>query len=177
MGKFGNNNRKSYLRRLIALTFVFGILLPSGTVFAGSLNAEEARLIRSVSITYEYEGKSYRVKDEYLGKLRAYLMQDDVDLSAQEVNELIPQAMSNVATGVTDGYLMEIPKKEDLPQEKITESEDTKTTTEISQEGTDKDNNTEEDAEKPQKLSDNKEGHPGTEISKKLRRSRNNTNY
>ena len=75
---------------------------------AGEINANEANLVSAASGTFEYEGKTYRASSQYVGELRSYLCNDDVDLTAEDVSSLISDMYANVGAGVQEGYLEEV---------------------------------------------------------------------
>lgn len=93
---------------VLLLVCVFVVQSPPQLVYAGEINSEEARLLQLIQQTFTYEGKTYQVSDNYLEMTRSYLMQDDVDFTSSQVDQLLSQIKSNVATGVTDGYLYEV---------------------------------------------------------------------
>lgn len=89
-------------------------------VYAGNINSEESRLMEYVNRTFEQDGLSYKVNASYIAKLRNKLMQDDIDLTASDVEMIIGEINNNVATGVDNGYLVLIetptPTVTDIPE-------------------------------------------------------------
>lgn len=72
------------------------------------INANEQRVIDAASGTFEYEGKIYKAKGDYIGQLTAKMDKEGVDLSAADASAAIQQIMANVGTGVKQGYLEEV---------------------------------------------------------------------
>lgn len=154
-----------YLSRLLKI--LSGIILlftcisfgQISEVHAGNLNSEESRLLEYVNRTFEQDGLSYKVNSSYKAKLRDKLMQDDIDLTAGDVEMIIGEINNNVATGVESGYLVlineptkaptatEIPTTDESTQETVEPSKGTETetnTTETETNGTETDGNTTE---------------------------------
>lgn len=154
-----------YLSRLLKI--LSGIILlftcisfgQINEVHAGNLNSEESRLLEYVNRTFEQDGLSYKVNSSYKAKLRDKLMQDDIDLTAGDVEMIIGEINNNVATGVESGYLVlineptkapiatEIPTTDESTQETVEPSKGTETetnTTETETNGTETDANTTE---------------------------------
>lgn len=154
-----------YLSRLLKI--LSGIILlftcisfgQISEVHAGNLNSEESRLLEYVNRTFEQDGLSYKVNSSYKAKLRDKLMQDDIDLTAGDVEMIIGEINNNVATGVESGYLVlinestkapiatEIPTTDESTQETVEPSKGTETesnTTETETNGAETDGNTTE---------------------------------
>lgn len=154
-----------YLSRLLKI--LSGIILlftcisfgQISEVHAGNLNSEESRLLEYVNRTFEQDGLSYKVNSSYKAKLRDKLMQDDIDLTAGDVEMIIGEINNNVATGVESGYLVlineptnaptatEIPTTGGSMQETVEPSKGTETetnTTETETNGAETDANTTE---------------------------------
>lgn len=154
-----------YLSRLLKI--LSGIILlftcisfgQISEVHAGNLNSEESRLLEYVNRTFEQDGLSYKVNSSYKAKLRDKLMQDDIDLTAGDVEMIIGEINNNVATGVESGYLVlineptkaptatEIPTTDESTQETVEPSKGTETetnTTDTETNGTETDGNTTE---------------------------------
>lgn len=72
------------------------------------INSAEQRIINVVSGTYKYDGKKYKVTDEYQAKVREYLDQPDVNFTDAEVSEYIATFYNNIGTGIAEGYLEEV---------------------------------------------------------------------
>lgn len=114
-----------YLSRLLKI--LSGIILlftcisfgQISEVHAGNLNSEESRLLEYVNRTFEQDGLSYKVNSSYKTKLRNKLMQDDIDLTAGDVEMIIGEINNNVATGVENGYLVLINEPTKAPTTEI----------------------------------------------------------
>lgn len=87
-----------------------GAMLLSRPADAGEINSNEASVLATAQGTFEYKGKTYVAKENYIAQLRAKLMEDDVNLTADEAGEAIAGIYSNVETGVREGYLEETGK-------------------------------------------------------------------
>lgn len=88
---------------LVMLVF----LLQGMTVFAGSINENEQRVLDTVSEPVEHEGKEYVAKETYILRLAAYMNQDNVDLTSEQADEAIVKFYDNIAAGITEGYMEE----------------------------------------------------------------------
>ena len=78
------------------------------TAFAGNINEHEQRLIDEVSAPVVYEGKEYVAKEEYVTRLAMYLNQDNVDLTAAQVDLAVQKFLDNIAMGIAEGYMEEV---------------------------------------------------------------------
>ena len=112
-------------RKLAGTVAVLGLLLGSAIpVYAGDINAEEQRIIDYYNGTVTYEGKTYYFAE--WGKQKAYnkLMEDDVDLTAVQVDSAIRQANANLKRGIDEGYLVEVTENGADTQEPDTQTPD-----------------------------------------------------
>lgn len=98
--------RKSMIRILV-ISFLFLILL-SEKVYAGNINGNESKVLGSMAATYEYDGKKYKLTDGYISQARIYLSQDEIDLTAEDAQEVLNTAYANIEQGVADGYLIQV---------------------------------------------------------------------
>ena len=99
--------KNRYKYTIAALTIAMIATSPV-QVFAGDINGNEAGVISAAQGTFEYNGKSYVAKSEYVDQLRGKLSQDGVDLTAVQASEAIAMIYGNVANGVSSGYLVEV---------------------------------------------------------------------
>lgn len=106
MDKRGGCFRKA----MVLGSAVFLCLLVPDRISAGSLNGNEAGVMGVLSGTFEFNGKSYTAATSYLAEAESYLEQDDVELSAEDADEVIRLAYANVEQAVNDGYLVELPE-------------------------------------------------------------------
>ena len=92
------------------LYFTLGILflIPVMPAQAGGINAEEQRLINEASGRFTYEGKTYKAKDSYLELLKEKLSEEDMDLTADEVDQYLTTMYTSVQTGLEQGILEEV---------------------------------------------------------------------
>ncbi|MBR1770887.1 MAG: hypothetical protein IJ747_02535 [Lachnospiraceae bacterium] len=82
-------------------------VLPALTAQAGNINAEEQRLIDAADKSYTYDGKTYKPSDSAKERAMNYLMQDDVDLTKEQVDKAIGMLAGSVEKGIANGYLVE----------------------------------------------------------------------
>lgn len=116
---FGKEAVKNTIRKnMRTLCFTLGILflIPVMPAKAGGINAEEQRLINEASGRFTYEGKTYKAKDSYLELLKEKLSEEDMDLTADEVDQYLTTMYASVQTGLEQGLLEEVtsgePRKE-----------------------------------------------------------------
>ncbi|MEE0419068.1 MAG: CpsB/CapC family capsule biosynthesis tyrosine phosphatase [Lachnospiraceae bacterium] len=88
------------------------------TAQAGGINAAESSVISAASGMFEYKGKTYVAKPEYLSQVTAKLSEDGVDLTEEQASSLISQMNASVGEGVAQGYLMEVGSSKEEPKPK-----------------------------------------------------------
>lgn len=94
--------------------------LASMTVFAGDINANEQTVLDAAGGTFESGGKQYVATDAAKDRIRNYLSQDGVDLTAEQAAKAISQAFGNVDMGIAQGYLVLAPGQEEpVPPEEL----------------------------------------------------------
>lgn len=91
-------------------------LLSGQTAYAGGINAEEQRLIDEASGHFIYDGKTYKAKESYLAQLKEKLSEDDMDLSAEKVDQLLATMYASVQEGLERGILEEVPETKSEPE-------------------------------------------------------------
>ena len=103
-----------------AAAVLMAVCAVSITAQAGGINAAESSVISAASGTFEYKGKTYVAKPEYLSQVTAKLSEDGVDLTEEQASTLISQMNASVGEGVAQGYLMEVggSKEEPKPEDK-----------------------------------------------------------
>lgn len=117
------------------LLLFLSFFIPSA-VYAGELNAAEARVVSAARGTFEYEGKQYRAEESYINQLIALLNQDDIDLTSEDADELIGQMYASVEEGVNSGYLYEVKEAtEEAPETTPSGEEDESENVPTEQEG------------------------------------------
>lgn len=94
---------------IIAGSLIFCLAIPS-KAYAGSINGNEQTVLGIVQGGFEYNGIYYKAAPGYVEKVRSYLAQDDVDLTAEQASEAASEIYANIATGVSEGYI--IPKED-----------------------------------------------------------------
>ncbi|CCZ63046.1 putative uncharacterized protein [Hungatella hathewayi CAG:224] len=95
-------NIKLYFPGVIIV--IFSLAFPH-VCHAGGLNASEQSVVAAASGTFEWEGHTYRAKQNYIDSLIAYLSGDDVDLGEADCRTAIQKMYENVGRGVSEGYL------------------------------------------------------------------------
>lgn len=108
---FGKEAVKNTIRKnMRILCFTLGILflIPVMPAQAGGINAEEQRLINEASGRFTYAGKTYKAKDSYLELLKEKLSEEDMDLTADEVDQYLTTMYASVQTGLEQGILEEV---------------------------------------------------------------------
>ncbi|MDF2803647.1 MAG: hypothetical protein K0S61_3550 [Anaerocolumna sp.] len=96
----------------IILGTVLIFILNVSIVHANSLNANEAAIISAAQGTFDSNGISYKVDPQFIGQLISYLSQEDVDLNADQKDEVIGMMFSNIESGVAEGYLIPVNEQE-----------------------------------------------------------------
>ncbi len=129
-GEIDNMKKKTHNRMLktivLLLTCSFFMQMEQ-VVFAGEINSDEARLISAASSTFTHDGKEYRAKKNYVNSLKSYLSSDDVDLTAEQVDEAIATMYASVEQGIQDGYLYEIKDENTASETEVSTTEATTT--------------------------------------------------
>lgn len=132
-------------------------LIPSMAVFAGDINAEEQRLLDAAGQQYLYDGVMYKATDSAIATARNYLLQDDVDLTKEQVDSALSQVMNLMPDAIAGGYMVAVEKPK--PADPVTPVEPTPTETEAPTEETETETETEieETVEKPVQKPDKEE--------------------
>ena len=76
--------------------------------YAGGLNQYESEIVDAAKDKFEWDGVSYQVEQSYINELIEYLMQDNIDITAEQRDKAISIMFSNVEQGVEAGYLMPV---------------------------------------------------------------------
>ncbi len=77
-------------------------------VSAGEITSIESAVVSAVSQVFRYNGDSYQALPEYIEEVRAYLSEDDVDLTEADRDEILGMIEANVPTAIEEGYLVKI---------------------------------------------------------------------
>lgn len=77
-------------------------------VYAGDINANEASVIAAAKGQFEYNGKIYVAKAEYIHLLESKFSADGIDLTGEQAQQAVAAINKNVAQGVSAGYLIEM---------------------------------------------------------------------
>ena len=99
-------NTKKIIRFIAVLICL--VLIPSFTVYAGDINDNEASVLAVANGTFQYEGRYYRAKSEYISELYNFLADDDTDLTADQAGQAIEYIFGNVKEGIDSGYVYEV---------------------------------------------------------------------
>ncbi len=81
------------------------VLSRPADAYGGEINGNEQELLNIISGTENYNGQTYKVKDEYVAQARAYFLQDDVDITDAQKQEAIQKMYGSIGQGVAEGYL------------------------------------------------------------------------
>lgn len=103
---------------LLGMVFLMTAGIPM-TSYAGGINGNEQSVVSVIHGQFEKDGVIYKVKQEYIDSAMSYLARDDVDLTADQAQQVIGEIYANVQTGVESGYLTAIggtPVTEPAPQ-------------------------------------------------------------
>lgn len=84
------------------------MVFSSRKVSAGEISSAESKILAAVYEVYEYNGASYKALPEYTEQVRAYLQQDDVDLTEQDCNELLGMIDANLPAAIESGYFVKV---------------------------------------------------------------------
>ena len=105
-------------RGLALAGMLFLVSVQPLTAFAGSINGNEQELLNVISGTETYNGRTYRMKEEYIAQARAYFLQDGVDITDEQKQEALASMYSSIGQGIAEGYLfrwMEALRQEEIP--------------------------------------------------------------
>lgn len=94
------------LSKIVMIGSMLLTLAIPATAYAGSINGNEQAVLGIVQGGFEYNGVYYTAAPGYIAKVRSYLAQDDVDLTAQQASEAASEIYANIQTGVTEGYII-----------------------------------------------------------------------
>ncbi|MGN0384893.1 MAG: hypothetical protein ACI4EX_03335 [Lachnospiraceae bacterium] len=124
-------------------------LIPSVAVFAGDINAQEQRLLDAAGQQYLYNDVMYKATDSAIATARSYLLQDDVDLTKEQVDSALSQIYNLIPDAIAGGYM--VPVEKPKPVNPVTPVDPTPTETEAPTEETETETETEteESIEKP----------------------------
>lgn len=89
---------------VLSIFLLFG--LDTQRVQAGSLNENEAAVVKAAQGTFDWNGAKYKVDPVFIGQLAGYMNRDDVELTAEQRDEIISLMFSNVEQGIAQGYLI-----------------------------------------------------------------------
>lgn len=95
-------------RRLALAGMLFLVSVQPLTAFAGSINGNEQELLNVISGTETYNGRTYRMKEEYIAQARAYFLQDGVDITDEQKQEALASMYSSIGQGIAEGYLVPV---------------------------------------------------------------------
>lgn len=138
---------------IMILVVIFLLATPTGVVYAGTLNEYESAVVTVARGQFVYNGVTYQAEEGYVQELIGYLMQDDIELTAEQRDYAIESIYANVEQGVIEGYIkpVVVPVSE---ESQVDTSGEVQTSDEINGEATD--DGLEESTE--ESLEDNMEG-------------------
>ncbi len=96
---------------LAVIGFILLFTTKQQVVYAGTLNEYETEVIRAARGRFESRGITYQVDSVYVDELIRYLMQDDIDITAEQRDKAISIMFDNVEQGVEAGYLIPVESK------------------------------------------------------------------
>ena len=100
------------MRKILAVIgFILLFTIKQQVVYAGTLNEYETEVIRAARGQFESRGITYQVDSVYVDELIRYLMQDDIDITAEQRDKAISIMFDNVEQGVEVGYLIPVEGK------------------------------------------------------------------
>ncbi|MBE5958519.1 MAG: hypothetical protein E7254_06615 [Lachnospiraceae bacterium] len=74
-------------------------------VSAGNINSAEQSILNFASGTFEHEGVVYRATSSAIAIAKSKMLEDDVDLTQEEADNYMRQALLNIQKGIDEGYL------------------------------------------------------------------------
>lgn len=81
----------------------------SVTAYAGNINEQEQRLVNVVSVEVTHtDGKNYIADEVYVLRLKAYLSQDNVDLTEADADKAINKFYNSIQMGIDEGYMVPV---------------------------------------------------------------------
>lgn len=111
--------RRQTKRAAIALAMC-GMLgtMPAVSVYAGSINENEAGVLEQLQGEFEYDGYIYTIDPGYLSILETEFMSDSTDLTANQAKKAINAVTGDIEGAVKEGYLIKVRKiKEEATEE------------------------------------------------------------
>ncbi|MFA9464592.1 MAG: hypothetical protein ACERKN_09920 [Velocimicrobium sp.] len=94
-----------YKNRIIVGSLLLAMAIPT-IAHAGNINGNEQSVLGIVQGGFEYDGVYYTAAPGYVDKVRSYLAQDDIDLTAEQASEAASEIYANIQTGITEGYII-----------------------------------------------------------------------
>lgn len=91
---------------MITLGILFFVLFNPSQVMASNINPYEAELIEIAKGRFEYKGNYYVVTKAYIQEVINYVSQEDVDINAQQRDEIVQAVYNNIKEGISDGYMV-----------------------------------------------------------------------
>lgn len=82
------------------------------------INEEEEKLVKLAHKTFTYKGKKYKAHQQYIDASIAYIAQDGIDLTKNQVKSIISEFYANLWEGISRGYLYEVTGEEDVENTK-----------------------------------------------------------
>ena len=103
--------RRQTKRAAVALAMC-GMLgtMPAVSVYAGSINENEASVLEQLQGEFEYDGYIYTIDPGYLSMLETEFKSDSTDLTAHQAKKAINAVTGDIPGAVKEGYLVKVRK-------------------------------------------------------------------
>lgn len=93
---------------VLALGIILFSLVKSQAAQAGTLNEQEAEIVKAAKGQFESEGAYYQVDPSYISQLIEYLSTDDVDLTKEQKEKVLQLVNDYIETGIKEKYLIPV---------------------------------------------------------------------
>lgn len=114
------------MKKLLAIIgFILLFTTNQQVVYAGTLNEYETEVINAARGQFESHGIKYQVDSVYVDELIRYLMQEDIDITAEQRDKAISIMFDNIEQGVEVGYLIPVEGKKSTGEAGNIEESDT----------------------------------------------------
>lgn len=100
------------------------VMMPAMTVYAGNINEHEQRIVNAAHGTFEIDGVKYKAASDAISQLNNYLMQDDVDLTAEQADRAIANLPNYLREGLDRDALVPVNSNSDSSANSNTSSDE-----------------------------------------------------
>lgn len=104
--------KRTLWKQITAKAVICFVLLCPLTVQAGDINGAEQSIIDYYNRTFYYDGKYYVATEEAKAAVYQEMIAEGVDLTEEQSESAIRQASKNIASGIAQGYLVEVPSED-----------------------------------------------------------------